>query len=129
VNGHVEIGWVSHDGTYSIDFAVHKVPVGAFKDMAASLTDHIVAYMKEYEENCMYKFVGGGIGKTLMDLCPELPARLWAELDLVPLIFELGVEQSIEHGNGLVGVDEEADAMARKCLMQDNLLSNSQIHN
>lgn len=72
--------------------------------------------IRRYEKQHLYKFVGTGINKHLVELSPQLPARLWADLDIVSLVFEMGLEYRGTVPN-ILTVDEEADSMARKCLM------------
>jgi glycosyltransferase involved in cell wall biosynthesis len=52
-------------------------------------------------------------------MSPQLPARLWWELDIVPLVFDKPLEDPLAQvgRHGIMFVDEEADSMARKCLM------------
>ena len=58
-----------------------------------------------------------GIADNLFKtLSPELPSRLWYELDVVPMVFENGDEYR-EFAQSDLRVDEQADSMARKCIM------------
>ena len=110
-----------HDGTYSIDFAVrtfgnpkHDEQNGTRSNNLPSDTGTvIVAEIRDFERKHDYKFLGAGISRYLVDLCPNLPACLWTELDVVPLVFE--TDMSKLHGS-LKTVDEAADAMARRCV-------------
>ncbi|PQE05953.1 trehalose phosphorylase protein [Rutstroemia sp. NJR-2017a BBW] len=139
-DGGVDAAFVSHDGTYSIDFAVEKLrnqkqkhsPAGnsgfeagtdtaspashiSPEELSSLLADYFVSKIRDYEQGHYYKFVGVGMTRRVATLSPELPSRLWAELDIVPMIFE----QSLDYqklGGERVMVDEEADSMARKCL-------------
>lgn len=73
--------------------------------------------IKTYQEEHFYKFLGLGMTKMVAIMSPLLPAKLWAELDVVPMIFELGLEKPLGTQSARFTVDEEADSMARKCLM------------
>ncbi|KAL1642105.1 hypothetical protein SLS58_005695 [Diplodia intermedia] len=141
-HGLIEIGIASHDGTYSIDFAVWvlgddkrengtssngsspypsrshtpALPL-AEEDREKVLTDFFLSKVLEYQREHHYKFVGAGITKTLVSLSPQLPSRLWWELDIVPLVFEHGLENPNGEPAEAVTIDEEADSMARKSLM------------
>ena len=66
------------------------------------------------------KFVGIAMPVDLAMKCPHLCSRLWAELDIVPLVL---------HGKGVHSVgwinrelwtdktlDEQAESVARKCI-------------
>ena len=55
-----------------------------------------------------------GITERLFkDIAPELPWRLWSELDIIPMVFRQGKHDSApsQHHQR---VDEQADSMARK---------------
>ena len=72
---------------------------------------------------CISKFLGVGISETLFnEISPQLPSRLWAELDVVPMVFRMGLSYPNEKQEEQ-RVDEQADSMARKCLMYDCNLS------
>ncbi|GME53536.1 Glycosyl transferase family 1 [Neofusicoccum parvum] len=140
--GLIEVGIASHDGTYSIDFAVivlgenkrdsgvssastspyasrshtPALPLGD-EDREKVLADFFIEKVLEYQKEHHYKFVGAGITKTLLKLSPELPSRLWWELDIVPMVFEHGLENPNGEPIAEVTIDEEADSMARKSLM------------
>lgn len=160
--GVYDVGFASHDGTYSIDFASYTIggssndsdnlqlpgalevlprspspsgfdsarnSQGYFASAPASekgsedseelgsrLTDYFVQKILEYEEDHLYKFMGVGITEATVKLCPELPSRLWATLDTVPMVFDTGLEKP-RTKKVTLSIDEEADSMARKCLM------------
>ncbi|THX63162.1 trehalose synthase [Aureobasidium pullulans] len=110
----IEVGFCAHDGTYSMDFAMHCIE--AKRDGAKTLSDFVIMRVKEYQDVRNVKCLGAGISKAAHDISPDLPARMWAELDIPTLEFERNpVEGDIITGE--VDVDEEADAMARKCVV------------
>lgn len=129
-DGQVDIGFASHDGTYSVDFSLHTISSPQLgydgshtspealllvtDEVSESIADYIIAKVREYQEEHLYKFAGAGISKAVFSLSPNLPPRIWAELDIVPMVFGRGLETSRE---GIATADEEADSMARKCLM------------
>ncbi|KAJ9643061.1 hypothetical protein H2199_004583 [Coniosporium tulheliwenetii] len=144
--GQVDVGFASHDGTYSIDFAVETIggpngrqgsrngsgsesgsgngtprpvtplPFAADDDRAQIIVENLISKIREYQEQHFYKFVGAGVSKKAVLLSPQLPSRLWAELDIVPMVFGRGLESRSINSLPFT-VDEEADSMARKCLM------------
>ncbi|KAH0262452.1 glycosyltransferase family 4 protein, partial [Aureobasidium melanogenum] len=113
-NDKIEVGFCAHDGTYSMDFAVHCIE--AKGDAAKTFSDYVVMRVKNYQDEHHYKYLGAGISKTAREISPDLPARLWAELDIPTLEFERSVVESDHVKTPEVDVDEEADAMARKCV-------------
>ena len=63
------------------------------------------------------KFLGVGISETIFrEISPEVPSRLWAELDVVPMVFRSSFNYP-DTAPEQQRVDEQADSMARKCLM------------
>lgn len=111
---HVNIGFAAHDGTYSIDFAVHSVEIKD-RNVTEVVTNYMLHSISQYQKDHRYKFVGAGVTAGTRDMCPELLSRLWIDLDIVALVFETGLEVS-EVPLGSLPVDEEADSMVRKTI-------------
>jgi hypothetical protein len=93
---------------------------------ADDVTDLILSELKNYSKVHMEKIVGVSMPETLAGHCPRLCSRLWAELDIVPLVMSnaalidrmsVGQEPN-EQDNAPDGwvktIDEQAEAMARK---------------
>jgi hypothetical protein len=97
---------------------------------AREASDFIISELKNYSKMHMEKIVGLGMPRHVAEHCPTLCSRLWAELDIIPLVLSesalvdrLSVGQSIEtRGSSAAGtwdtktVDEQAESMARKCV-------------
>jgi hypothetical protein len=137
----IDVAFVIHDGTYSIDFATTTIggdSSSSSEDSAATsetnsgtatpataeeraeyFAEDIINKIKHYRDEHYYKFVGAGLTTKAVQICPQLPARLWLELDIVPLVLE---PSSGRHNTGTPDtpkymlVDEEADAVVRKAL-------------
>jgi hypothetical protein len=124
-----------HDSTYSIDFAIISIgesnqnsddssaedsganTPSTASQRAALLADEVIARICDYRDDHLYKFVGAGLTPSVVEACPQLPSRLWLELDIVPLVLEphSGVDNSSTPGAPKYRlVDEEADAVVRK---------------
>jgi len=154
-DGSVDIGFACHDGTYNIDFAIHTLRDdseeevdgvmdgemdGVEEDSSSTelptdtdgqemaIADYVVCSIRNYAQKNHYKLLGAGLSQELVKLSPRVPARLWTELDIVPVVIpesEGGSLQSAKKVDGVQGVDELADALTRKCLTYvDILLSN-----
>ncbi|KAL1642495.1 hypothetical protein SLS61_009646 [Didymella pomorum] len=137
----IDVAFVIHDGTYSMDFATTNIggessdssdasaasseansgtatPATA-EERAEYFAGDIINKIKHYREEHYYKFVGAGLTTKTVELCPQLPTRLWLELDVVPLVLE---PSSGRHNVGTknepkdLSVDEQADAVVRKAL-------------
>lgn len=105
-DGTVKIGFACHDGTYTMDFAIDILS----NDLDShSIADHTIDRISSYAKQNAYRYLGAGITEQLLELCPSLSPRLWAELDIVPIIMKAE--------SGSDNVDEVADSMARKCVM------------
>jgi hypothetical protein len=142
----LDVGLASHDGTYSIDFHVTTfklrdsasasdsgvsgtsspadrdsrslVPISA-EELPDELANFVINRLTQHRERLLYKFIGVGINRKALELSPQLAARLWQELDAVPLVFPDGYPSELlsQRGSTDVTVDEVADSMARKALM------------
>ena len=128
IHGNLDLGFNSHDGTYTIDFKVVRLEKETWANgagdsdveaRAAALSDFMVSRVKKYQEEHLYKFVGAGLSKKLVEMSPELPSKLWLEIDAVPLVLDPVASQSHPTRTRLhpTTVDEEADMMVRKCLL------------
>jgi hypothetical protein len=137
INGNVDVGLVSYNGTYMIDLSVetmtNKTPKHSLgeksdsqgcsesitklnsKELSLLLADYLISKFRDYEQDHCYKLVGAGMTKEVSLLSPELPTRLWSELDMVPLIFKQPLHY-LKYSKEQTMVDEEADSMARKCM-------------
>lgn len=130
-----------HDGTYSIDFATTSIGGNSSNNSESSgpnsesnsgtatpstaeeradfFAEDIITKIKHYRDEHLYKFVGAGLTTKTVQVCPQLPSRLWLELDIVPLVLE---PSSGRHNTAspdapnYILVDEEADAVVRKAL-------------
>lgn len=101
-----------------MDFAVRDFSTkGSKEEVAATLTEYIIAGIRRYTQEHDYKFIGAGVARAIVDLCPTLPARMWADMDIVPLIFDHTYDRQLHKPIGPLPVDEEADTMVRRCLM------------
>ncbi|KAL2426401.1 Trehalose phosphorylase [Exophiala dermatitidis] len=118
----IKIGIAIHDGTYSVDFAVHRLCLeeDARKDKDSEwVAEHIIAQLDSYRKERVCKILGAGITVDLHRKSPNLCSQLWAVLDIVPFVIEsnpvLPTKQGRERRKALL-VDEIADSAARKCL-------------
>lgn len=97
-----------------MDFAWHTIHVE--NDAAKELSNYVVSRVRRYEDEKHYKFMGAGTTTETFQICPYLTARMWAELDIVTIIFKQEIESHSVMPDYKIGVDEEADSMARKCV-------------
>lgn len=63
-------------------------------------------------------FLGAGLTDLLFnDISPELPSRIWSEMDVVPMVFRVGRDYQFVEDHRAQRVDDQADSMARKVIM------------
>lgn len=108
-----------HDTTYLIDFSVkHIVLDDAMKMGADMIADYVISEVEKYEHENFSKFIGAGLPTTVKYMSPTLCSRLWLELDIVPIVMRPDDESNKGASFWDVKrVDEQADSMARKCIM------------
>jgi hypothetical protein len=107
-----------HDTVYLVDFSVkHIVLDDALQMGHDAIADHIIAEVEKYEHENFSKFIGAGLPTTLKYMSPTLCSRLWLELDIVPIVMRPDEEHKEKSFWDVKRVDEQADSMARKCIM------------
>ncbi|KAJ5209004.1 hypothetical protein N7449_003383 [Penicillium cf. viridicatum] len=113
------------DTTYLLDFIEKKFTNG--QASAEKATNFIISELKAYSMHHLEKIVGISMPEHVAKHCPRLCPRLWAELDIVPLVMSnvtlidrVSVEQASETQNPRADgwnektIDEQAESMARK---------------
>lgn len=112
-----------HDTVYLVDFSVRTIQINDIhQEGEEPIADYVISQLKAYEKSNLSKFVGAGLPVELMKKSPTLCSRLWLELDIVPISI---LPESEGHETELKDrtfwsakcVDEQADSMARKCIM------------
>lgn len=131
-SGCVEIGLSIHDGTYSVDFCVHRVCPAPGGTIAEALKESARQNVQHFSEEHHGKFIGAGISKSIVELCPDIAEFLWKELDIVVMAFDIDSQVPVNkvtpdedgengHTDNVemleIGVDEQADSAVRKAIM------------
>ncbi|KAH6616023.1 glycosyltransferase family 4 protein [Chaetomium sp. MPI-SDFR-AT-0129] len=107
-----------HDTIYLVDFSVKYIVLDDAMKMGADLiADHVIAEVERYEHENFSKFIGAGLPTTLKYMSPSLCSRLWLEVDIVPVVLRPDDEHKEKSFWDVKRVDEQADSMARKCIM------------
>ncbi|KAJ6018918.1 hypothetical protein N7522_000985 [Penicillium canescens] len=116
------------DTTYLLDFFEKEFING--QACPEEATDFIISELKNYSKKHLEKIVGLAMPRHVADHCPVLCSRLWAEIDILPLVLpesalvdRVSVGPSIEAPNPSEAsawdqrtVDEQAESMGRKCV-------------
>jgi hypothetical protein len=79
----------------------------------------VIPLLSDYRQNHVCKLLGVGITTDLHKKSPSLCSRLWAELDVIPIVVqsnELPLLWAIKTEKWVANVDELADSAARKCV-------------
>ncbi|KAK2666580.1 hypothetical protein RAB80_017697 [Fusarium oxysporum f. sp. vasinfectum] len=108
------------DSSYMLDYAQHDISSGNLHPDWAEITDHIIVTAREYQHDHAEKFIGLAMSTDLAERCPDLCARLWLELDIIPIVLRK-VEEKVSWGSydeqlPFKSLDEQAESMARKCI-------------
>ena len=116
------VAFAIHDGTYLLDFAVKHLTWDSEHSAPRVIADFVVSELAKYEREHLSKFIGGGLPQILINLSPALCSRLWAELDIIPIIPDTHRARESDALQGQTyfdckSVEEQADSLARKCIM------------
>lgn len=85
------------------------------------MVEFVLYKLREFSERHMEKFIGVAMPHHVAGKYPSLCPRLWAELDIVPLVMpEESWDRSQEFydfpGWSMRSLDEQAESMGRKCV-------------
>ncbi|KAI6028851.1 glycosyltransferase family 4 protein [Pisolithus orientalis] len=86
-----EVAISVHDSVYNTDFSstvVSYSPNDPAKN-AADIENHVIDIIKRFSQEHICKFLGAGVTLSLLKECPNLCTRLWFELDIVPIVFNI----------------------------------------
>lgn len=107
-----------HDTVYLLDFSVKYIALDDAMKMGHDLiAEHIISEVARYEHENFAKFIGAGLPTTVKYMSPSLCSRLWMDLDIVPIVIRPDDEHKEKSFWDAKRVDEQADSMARKCIM------------
>lgn len=111
------------DTSYPLDFEQFDFPSGSRRDKWAGLTEFILEKVRNYQEKHSQKFIGLAMSTELFERCPDLSSRLWAELDIIPIVLRNSEEKVswglYEENLSYKSLDEHAESIARKCIRLD----------
>lgn len=101
-----------------MDFSVVNVDLGnGDTSDSDAIAQHVIDEITNYERSNYAKFIGAGLPVTLKCMSPSLCSRLWLELDIVPIVMRIDEDTNHKSFWDIKRVEEQADSMARKCLM------------
>ncbi|KAF8652686.1 hypothetical protein AX16_004191 [Volvariella volvacea WC 439] len=90
-NTHFEVAISIHDSVYSTDFSSGIVPLtpGKPDQNAKAVEQHILEALRGFSTEHLCKFLGAGVTLTLLREAPNLCTRLWLDMDIVPIVFNI----------------------------------------
>ncbi|KAF9500997.1 trehalose phosphorylase [Pleurotus eryngii] len=90
-NTQYEIAVTVHDGVYSTDFASVIIPVtpGDTTKNSKDIEAQVLNLVRKFSAEHLCKFLGAGITLALLKECPNLCTRLWLDMDIVPIVFNI----------------------------------------
>jgi len=113
------------DTTYLLDFIQRDMSAGETGPNHGVITNYILSRLKRFTDEHSEKFMGLAMPQRVATLCPELCSRLWAELDVIPLVLpeerhllEQKSQRDLPTGVGIESreIGEQAESMGRKCV-------------
>ncbi|KAI9446727.1 trehalose synthase [Lactarius indigo] len=86
-----EIAISIHDSVYNTDFSSTILPYDAAQSdkQTEIIESHIISALRKFSSEHLCKFLGAGVTLSLLREAPNLCTRLWLELDIVPIVFNI----------------------------------------
>ncbi|KAF8479153.1 trehalose synthase [Russula ochroleuca] len=80
-----------HDSVYNTDFSSTILTYDASQsDKQTELIEsHVISTLRKFSSEHLCKFLGAGVALSLLREAPNLCTRLWLELDIVPIVFNI----------------------------------------
>jgi len=91
-NTQYEVAISIHDSVYNTDFASTVFPYSPNTDgdtMSKEIEKHILGTFRKFSNEHLCKFLGAGVTLSLLRDAPNLCTKLWLELDIVPIVFNI----------------------------------------
>ncbi|KAF7363317.1 Trehalose phosphorylase [Mycena sanguinolenta] len=82
-----EIALAVHDSVYATDFTSATITLG--KDKAKEIEAFVLLTLRKFSSEHLCKFLGAGVTLGLLKECPNLCTRLWMDMDIVPIVFNI----------------------------------------
>jgi glycosyltransferase involved in cell wall biosynthesis len=86
-----EIAISIHDSVYNTDFSSTILPYDAAQSdkQTEIIESHVISTLRKFSSEHLCKFLGAGVALSLLREAPNLCTRLWLELDIVPIVFNI----------------------------------------
>ncbi|THC96099.1 hypothetical protein EYZ11_004421 [Aspergillus tanneri] len=130
-DGSVTVAVAIRDVTYLLEFVQQHLKPKKDQSLSSAIADFVLDQLRQFSEKHMEKFMGLAMPQHLAQSCPDFCSRLWAELDILPLVLpeESRREEDDKFTFGLPdsmtwkvrGTDEQAESMGRKLFGPENI--------
>ncbi|KAF9264756.1 trehalose synthase [Marasmius fiardii PR-910] len=86
-----EIAISIHDSVYSTDFTSVSIPFtkGQLEKTGKDIERKVLETLRKFSQEHLCKFLGAGITLSLLKESPNLTTRLWLDMDIVPIVFNI----------------------------------------
>ncbi|KAF8061579.1 trehalose phosphorylase [Lyophyllum atratum] len=86
-----EVAVSIHDSVYNTDFSAAVIPyvAGDSEKNAKAIQQHVLDTIRNFSTEHLCKFLGAGVTLSLLKEAPNLCTRLWLDLDIVPIVFNI----------------------------------------
>lgn len=90
-NTQYEIALSVHDSVYATDFSSTVIPYtpGKLEQTAKDIEVHVLDTLRKFSNEHLCKFLGAGVTLSLLKESPNICTRLWLDLDIVPIVFNI----------------------------------------
>ncbi|KAF5365743.1 hypothetical protein D9758_003268 [Tetrapyrgos nigripes] len=90
-NTQYEIAISIHDSVYSTDYTSIAIPYsqGNLEKTGADVEQKVLDTLRMFSESHLCKFLGAGVTLSLLREAPNICTRLWKEMDIVPIVFNI----------------------------------------
>ncbi|KAK1232277.1 hypothetical protein PQX77_004651 [Marasmius sp. AFHP31] len=90
-NKEFEIAISIHDSVYSTDYSSTVIPFtpGNLEKTGKDLENKVLEILRKFSLDHLCKFLGAGITLSLLKEAPNLTTRLWLDMDIVPIVFNI----------------------------------------
>ncbi|EIM90300.1 trehalose synthase [Stereum hirsutum FP-91666 SS1] len=86
-NKNYEIAISIHDSVYNTDFSDTLLDYNP--NDPPDVEEHVIQTLRNFSHEHLSKFLGAGVTLSLLREAPNLCTRLWLELDIVPIVFNI----------------------------------------
>ncbi|KAJ3735463.1 glycosyltransferase family 4 protein [Lentinula guzmanii] len=90
-NTQYEISISIHDSVYNTDYTSMLLPYSpsTLEKTSKEIEKHILDTFRKFSNDHLCKFLGAGVTLSLLKDVPNICTKLWLELDIVPIVFNI----------------------------------------